>query len=250
MNIKHLDITKDIINKVNERRKTLKKLNNGKSPVLEDCIYIKSPERGYIDEFNNKYLSGEYMVDLNNISDDQHYCVESVIKRNSKFLVLMKDTDADKVVSSRKVNKLGYLTCGDVWFNGVDFVKYVYIKSKYTNINRYLRDFLNNYATYSFENLNTSASGRHLSLGHIVKSVLKTVKGEEIYLTKIITADNYIIVGYIPKIMIEVEGVTVGDLIMFNSKLSKTSKKTQSRFLFLGNFKVVERGKLNKNYNK
>lgn len=245
---KILDISKDIINQVIERRKELRKINNRKPPILEDYIYLKSPERGYYDEFDNQYLRGESMLDINNISDDNQYCVESVMRHNSKFLVLMKDCDADNIVNSKKINKNKILTVGDVWFNGLDYVKYVYIKSGFTNVNRYLRDLLNQYKTDSFSNLRQSREGEHLILGHIVQRVIKKTDGDDVYLFKIITADSYIVVGSIPALIVDYDDLNVGDLVRFNSKLTKTSKKTQSRFMFIGNFKVMKRGKFSKFY--
>ena len=85
-------------------------------------------------------------------------------------------------------------------------------------------------------------------LGHIVQRVIKKTDGDDVYLFKIITADSYIVVGSIPALIVDYDDLNVGDLVRFNSKLTKTSKKTQSRFMFIGNFKVMRRGKFSKFY--
>lgn len=235
------DVANDIIKKINNRASVLKALNNGVYPKIERFIYLKSPKLGYIDEFGNKYLKGEYIFKVNPDAAN-HLSVSEIINKNNSFSILMMEADATRIFNSRKINRRKCITVGDYWFNGVDYVRTVHINTGLTNVNRYLADLLSEYSTNSFNKVRNAIDGERLVLGHIVNWGERDVSGVKTKVFKIITNDNYLIQGLLDLESGVVDNPDVGDLVTFNSILKKTKHKKISQFKVIGGFEIIKRG--------
>lgn len=235
-----MSIVNKITEKIKRRSIQLKKIN-GREPKLIANLFLKSPERGYFDEFEERYLSGELILKVfeDNFSEDTN--IQKILNRNSKFIALLDYESATELVNCKKMNRNDYFKIGKPWFNGEKYVAFVFINTGMVNQNRYIRDILEEYKEYSLTGLNKARTGETPVLGHIVSKGSKKIKDERYEVFKILTSEKYICVGILDRYNKD-SSFDIGDLVSFTATL-RASKKSQSQAEFIGakNIQIVKK---------